>query len=162
MEILRETVRLFGSGLADNRKRMMAKTLLMLAKLGDKQVLKDDSLIRAKLAAKVVQSSGELATAIGPVLLALETNDKEFFIDFGNCLSGKIKDSTLMDRREHDIADIVLFHPQLSARDAVHELHKRGHTTMTEDNFRMWKMRLLRARPKFDKVISRLSRLLPV
>jgi hypothetical protein len=132
----------------------MASFLLMVAKLQDKDVLEDDSLIRAKTAAKVAEQTGSLYSSTGLVLLALATNDKRFFIDFGKCLSGDIKDSTLFDKRDVDIAQIVLFNPQMSAREATLELERRGHRGITEENFRMWKMRLLRAKPKFDAVMA--------
>jgi len=91
------------------------------------------------------------------VLLAIETNDKRFFIDFGKCLSGEIKDTTLFDKRDCDLAEIVLFSPQMSAKDAVRELKRRGHRGITEENFRMWKMRLLKAKPKLDALMATLT-----
>jgi hypothetical protein len=138
-------------------RRTIASMLLMAAKLQDKEILKDDSLLRAKLAAKVVEATEDLAPALGQVLLAIKTNDKRFFIDFGKCLSGEIKDPTVFDKRDRDIAEIVVFHPQMSARDAVRELGKRGHRGITEDNFRMRKMRLLKAKAWFHKKSSAVS-----
>jgi hypothetical protein len=138
-------------------RRSLASLLLMSAKLQNREMLQDDSLIRAKLAAKAAQQTGSLDFCSWFVDLAIEANDKQFFIDFGKCLSGEIKDSTLFDKRERDIAEIVLFNPQMSARDAVRELQKRGHREITEENFRMWKMRLLKAKPTFDAVIARLK-----
>jgi hypothetical protein len=73
-------------------RQIMAITLLMAAKLGDKKVLKDDSLIRAKMAAGSVKSTGSLGAVLYLIVLAVVTNDKKFFIDFGKCLSGDIKD----------------------------------------------------------------------
>jgi hypothetical protein len=137
-----------------NPRRDMASFLMLVAKLQDRDVLKDDSLIRAKSAAKVAKQTGSLYSSLGLVLLAILTNDKRFFIDFGKCLSGEIKDFTLIDKRDVDIAEIVLFNPQMSAKQAVLELERRGHRGITEDNFRMWKMRLRRAKPKFDAVMA--------
>ena len=118
-------------------------------------MLKDDSLVRAKLAAKLVQQTGSFyCAATLLVLLAIEANDKRFFIDFGKCLSGEIKDSTLFDKRDRDLAEIVLFSPQMSAKDAVRELMRRGHCGMSEENFRMWKMRLLKAKRRLDAVMA--------
>ena len=77
--------------------------------------------------------------------------NKEFFIQLGKCLTGEI-DRQLVDRRQIDIAEIVLFHPELSARDAVRELVRRGHREITEQNFGMWKMRLLKAKKGYDAV----------
>jgi hypothetical protein len=142
--------------LADNPRRSMVAMLLMVAKLQDKEVLKDDSLIRAKLVAKLVEQTGSLAVAIPLVLLAIETDDKRFFIDFGKCLSSDIK-PTLFDKRDRDIAEIVLFNPQMSAKRAVRELAVRGHRGITVENFRMWKMRLLKAKPKFNALIARIA-----
>src|SRR5262249_22648100 len=120
-------------------RKILSRLLLMLSKLTDKEVLKDDSLMRAKLAARIVEETGDLDFSFWLVLLAIETNDKRFFIDFGKCLSGEIKDPTLFDKRDRDIAEIVLFEPEMSANDAVRELEKRGHRGITEENFRMWK-----------------------
>ena len=141
--------------LADsNPRRFMASMLLMAAELQDRKVSKDDSLIRARLAAKLVEQFGDLDFSIWLVLLAIETNDKRFFIDFGKCLSSEIKDPTLFDKRDRDIAEIVACNPEMSAKEAVRELEKRGHRGITEDNFRMWKMRLLKAKPFFDELIA--------
>ena len=141
--------------LADsNPRRFMASMLLMAAELQDRKVSKDDSLIRARLAAKLVEQFGDLDFSIWLVLLAIETNDKRFFIDFGKCLSSEIKDPTLFDKRDRDIAEIVACNPEMSAKQAVRELEKRGHRGITEDNFRMWKMRLLKAKPFFDELIA--------
>jgi hypothetical protein len=77
------------------------------------------------------------------------TKNKEFFTQLGKCLTGEL-DREFVDKRDIDIAEIVLFDPQLSAGDAVLELERRGHTGITEENFRMWKMRLLKANKKFE------------
>lgn len=134
-----------------------SRLLLMLSKLADKEMLKDQSLIRAKLAARIVKETGDLDFSFWLVLLAIEINDKRFFIDFGKCLSGEIKDPTLFDKRDRDIAEIVLFEPEMSAKDAVRELEKRGHRGITEENFRMWKMRLLKVKRTFDAVLAQRS-----
>src|SRR5438067_1772588 len=95
-DILTDNIRFYAGPelLIHNPRRTIATMLLMAAKLYDKRVLKDDSLLRAKLLAKLVRETGELAPALGHVLLAMEINDKQFFIDFGRCLSGDIKDPT--------------------------------------------------------------------
>jgi hypothetical protein len=145
----------FAPFLSHNPRRTIATMLLMAAKLQDKEILTgDDSLLRAKFAAKLVQNTGELAFALGQVLLAMELNDKAFFIDFGKCLSGEIKDTTVFDKRDRDMAEIIIFSPRMPAKNAVRELEKRGHRGITEENFRMWKMRLLKAKPLFDKQIA--------
>jgi hypothetical protein len=77
--------------------------------------------------------------------------NKEFFIQLGKCLTGEI-DRQLVGKRDIDIGEIVLFHPELSARDAVRELVRRGHRPITEQNFGMWKMRLLKAKKEYDAV----------
>jgi hypothetical protein len=79
------------------------------------------------------------------------TKNKEFFIQLGRCLTGEI-DRQLVDKRDIDIAEIVLVHPELSAGDAVRELERRDHRGITEENFRMWKMRLLKAKKEYDAV----------
>jgi hypothetical protein len=134
----------------------MVGLLLIAAKLQDRQIT-EDSLIRAKMAAEFVEKTGRLNSSAGLrslVLLAIKMNDKGFFIDFGKCLSHEIKNSTLFDKRDRDLAEIILFSPQLSAKAAVRELKKRGHREITEENFRMWKMRLLKAKPIMDAVIA--------
>jgi hypothetical protein len=152
---------IYPSVLARNPRRALASLLLMVAKLQDRDVLKDDSLIRAKIAANTAKQTGSLCFALGQVLLAIELNDKRFFIDFGKCLSGEIKDPALFDNRDRDMAEIVLFNPRMSAKQAVLELEKRGHRGITEDNFRNWKMRLLRAKPKLDAVMAHAGDLYP-
>ena len=172
-QILDQMWRTFSPFLTKSQPReRLSRALLMLSKFVNRDVLQDDSLIRAKLAARLVQETGDLDFSIWLVLLAIERNDKRFFIDFGKCLSGEIKDSTLFDKRDRDIAEIVLFDPQfdtrnrdiakivlfdpeMSAKDAVRELERRGHRGITEDNFRMWKMRLLKVKRKFDVPTTR-------
>jgi hypothetical protein len=111
-------------------------------------------LAHAKYAALLLDSpdlkpsNQELMRVIG--FQALSRN-KKFFINLGNCLSGKINPQ-LWDQRDIDIAEIVLFHQELSAGSAVRELERRGHRGITEENFRMWKMRLLNAKKEYDAV----------
>ena len=77
--------------------------------------------------------------------------NEEFFVQLGKCLTGEI-DRRLVDKRDIDIGEIVLFHPELSAGDAARELQRRGHRNITEENFRMWKMRLRKAKEEYDAV----------
>jgi hypothetical protein len=156
IRILKEGLKTFGFLLSQDSSDTSVRLLLMLAKLQGKEVLKDDSLIRARLAARLVRQTGSLEFAISLISLAIEANDKRFFIDFGKCLAGReIKDSSLFDKRERDIAELVLFHSEMTAKQAVEELQRRNHPGITEENFRMWKMRLLKAKPLFDEVIAR-------
>jgi hypothetical protein len=71
----------FGALIKSQPRDIGSRLLLMLSKLADKEMLKDDSLIRAKLAARIVKETGDLDFSFGLVLLAIETNDKRFFID---------------------------------------------------------------------------------
>jgi hypothetical protein len=160
-QILANMVNVLGPFLVGDSRRTRARALLFAAKLQDKQVPRDGSLIRAKLAAKMVEQTGDLDFCMHFVLLAIEANDKQFFIDFGRCLSNEIKDTTLFDKRERDIAELVACNPNMSAREAVRELENRGHRGITEENFRMWKMRLLKAKPLFDEIIARLHNKFP-
>ena len=88
--------------------------------------------------------------------IAITVKHRKFFIDLGKCLSGEI-DPQLWDKRDLDITEIVLSSPRVSASDAICELRKRGHRGITEDNFRMWKMRLLKAKREYDAFRSRKS-----
>jgi hypothetical protein len=153
-KILEATSDEFVFAMAQDPRGMMSSLLLMLAKLMDKEMLKDDSLIRAKLAAKAVEQTGSLRSCFWLMQLAIEAEDKRFFIDFGKCLLGEIKDSTLFDRRDRDIAELLIFEPKMSAKEAVRELERRGHVGTTEENFRMRKMRLLKAKPALNAVIK--------
>ena len=81
--------------------------------------------------------------------LAATIKHKQFFIDLGKCFSGDL-DPQLWDKRDIDIAEIVLSNPQISAKDAVRELEKRNHHGITEENFRNWKSKLLKAKRKYD------------
>ncbi len=90
----------------------------------------------------------------GAIELALLVRHRRFFIDLGKCLSGDINPQ-LWDKRDIDIAEIVLSNPRMRAGEAVRELVKRGHSHITEDNYRMWKMRLLKAKREYDAFRSR-------
>ena len=130
-----------------------AAAILILLKLCSREVLPSDSLTQAKLAT-IVQGTGSLSLAMGLVDAAAELNDKQFFIDFGKCLSGKIKNTALFGKHDRGIAEIVFFHPRMSAKAAVRELVKRGHYDVTEDNFRMRKMRLLKDARKLKALVG--------
>lgn len=121
---------------AGNDPRSAARLVLMLEKLWGKDYVQVGSLLRAKLAAQFF----ELWGASEQVILK---GDRQFFIDLGKCLSGEIK-TAVYSKRDLDIAELVLSGPHLSAKEAVRELSKRGHRPITEENFRVTKMRLLR------------------
>ena len=93
----------------------------------------------------------------GAIELAVIIRHKQFFIDLGKCLSDDI-DPQLWDKRDIDIAEIVLSNPRISAKDAVRELERRGHREITEENFRMWKMRLLKAKREYEAFRSKRPR----
>jgi hypothetical protein len=80
---------------------------------------------------------------------AARVRHRKFFIDLGKCLSGEINPE-LWDKRDLAIAEIVLSNPRIRAKDAVRELEKRGHRGMSEENFRNWKSKLLRAKRERD------------
>src|SRR5262249_33552711 len=92
----------------------------------------------AKLAAQNLKASAEL------IHLAAQQDAKKFFIALGKCLSGEIK-STLHDKMDLDIAEILSENPSISGKEAVRELKKRGHSRdLSLENFRVRKQRLLR------------------
>jgi hypothetical protein len=91
--------------------------------------------------------------------LAADIKHKQFFIDLGKCLSGDI-DPELWDKRDIDIAEIVLSNPRISAKNAVRELEKRNHRGITEENFRNWKSKLLKAKREYDAFARNQDRLL--
>ena len=99
--------------------------------------LHKDSLATAKLTSQNLNAFKSLIWSMA------EKGDKNFFIDLGKCLSGEIK-CELWDGFDEDVTDVLCRYPKLSAKDAVLELKKRG-WTLTEEGFRMWKHRLLRA-----------------
>ena len=73
-----------------------------------------------------------------------EKEDRARFLKkLGKCLTGEIVPG-IVDKRDIDIAEVVLFHPKLSSREAIAELERRGHRGLTEANYGMWKMRLTR------------------
>lgn len=90
----------------------------------------------------------------GAIEFAITVKHKKFFIDLGKCLSGEI-DPQLWDKRDLDIAEIVLSNPRMRAKDAVRELTKLGHRGMSEENFRNWKSKLLKAKREYDAFRSR-------
>jgi hypothetical protein len=118
--------------------RGAAYFLLVAAELQSKNF----SLKKAKVVAEQFKQYGKFSLSAITIQEAAVRNDKQFFIDLGKCLSGEIKNTVLFDKRDLDIAEMALF--ATSGRDAVRELEWRGHDDMTEDNFRMWKMRLFK------------------
>jgi hypothetical protein len=134
--------------------RSRGSLLLMIAKMSGRTWGKNDSLIRAKLAAKCFMDTGNLDGCFWLVDMAVAKNDKQFFIHFGKCLSGSIKDPALFDKRDRDIAEIVAANPRVSAGDACLDLARRGHHHVTKANFRVRKMRLLKAKRTLDAIIS--------
>ena len=92
----------------------------------------------AKFAAQNLKRSAEL------IHLAAHQDAKKFFIALGKCLSGEIK-STLHDKMDLDIGEILSENPSISGKEAVRELKKRGHSRdLSLENFRVRKQRLLR------------------
>jgi hypothetical protein len=95
------------------------------------------------------------------ILRAAEANDKRFFIDLGKILSGDMK-AALYDRTVVRVAMILTLNPSIKAKDAVQKLKNQG-TTMSQENFRMWKKRLkdlarkLLANPDFCAMRGRLN-----
>ena len=75
---------------------------------------------------------------------AAERNDKRFFIELGKCLSAKSgkNRSEWTSKMSRHIASIFVVNPNISDKDGVRELKQTFGWTMSEDNFRMWKMRL--------------------
>jgi hypothetical protein len=80
---------------------------------------------------------------------AAAATHKQFFIDLGKCLAGKMSDE-LWTKRDVDVVELVLSSPRMRAPDAVRELERRGHQGMTEANFRKRKSELLKAKRGFD------------
>jgi hypothetical protein len=118
-----------------------------------------ESLTKAKLAALSFNSTKSLQWCLPLVWSAIQENDKQFFIDFGRCLSGETS-AELFDKYNRDVAEIVLQlaeNPGMPTSAGVRELHKRGHTGMTNDNLRNWKKKLLTAKPEFDETIKRMN-----
>jgi hypothetical protein len=113
----------------------IARYTVLLSKLCGKNLRQHGSLLRAKNCAARFEFWGTSDQ------VALK-GDKQFFIDLGKCLSGEIK-TEVYSKLELDIAELVFSKPQLSAKEAVRELSKRGHK-ITEEHFRVGKMRLLK------------------
>jgi hypothetical protein len=90
----------------------------------------------AKLAADNLEDSAEL------IHLAAQQGASEFFIILGKCLSSEIK-STLRDKMNLEIAEMLSQNPSISAKEGVRKLKKRG-WNISEENFRVRKQRLLR------------------
>jgi hypothetical protein len=80
---------------------------------------------------------------------AAAAHHRQFFIDLGKCLAGKMSDE-LWTKRDVDVVELVLSSPRMKAPDAVRELERRGHQGMTEANFRKRKSELLKAKRRFD------------
>jgi hypothetical protein len=89
------------------------------------------------------RASQDLKAAKGEILVAIEDDDKEFFIDLGRCLSGEI-DTTdnFLDRRECYVAGLLTRYPTIAAKDAVDQIARAGFPRMSEENFRMLKKRM--------------------
>jgi hypothetical protein len=88
----------------------------------------------AKLAAHHMEAYEE------EIRLAAATGQRQFFIDFGKCLSRDMKSG--YDRLDADIAVILSDNPSIKASDAVRELLKLNHPRISGENFRMRKKRL--------------------
>jgi hypothetical protein len=107
-----------------------------------------DSLPYAKLAAMAFEHPNpELFKHV--IEMAAMMKHRRFFVELGKCLSGDI-DRDLWDKRDVDIAEIVLSNPRIPAKDAVHELEKRGHSGISVENFRNWKSKLLKAKRDYE------------
>jgi hypothetical protein len=131
--------------------------LLLWKKKSNEGDMAKESLTKAKLAAACFNATKSLQWCWPDVWIATQENDKQFFIDFGKCLSDDIS-AELFSKYDRDVAEIVLQldeHPGMPIAAGVRELHKRGHTRMTEDNLRNWKKKLLRVKPEFDDWIKR-------
>ena len=117
--------------------------------LGAKRPRTQDSPVLAKMAAELFQCSEfDRLLTDGPLMdmirRAVETKNKQFFIDLGKCLSNQMK-SAVWDRLDYEIALILCIAPRISARRAVGFLKGFRNVAITEDHFRMRKMRLRRA-----------------
>ena len=131
------------------KTRTPAKSLLFWAKFYKQ--LQVDSRVAAKNCARNLK-----ATWIS-IAREAQKGNRQFFIDLGKCLSGEI-DSTLYEKSDYDLADIVGRNTSISAGEGVREMIKRGHRDVTEDTFRMRKHRLMRdardAREIWEKKIA--------
>jgi hypothetical protein len=111
-----------------NPKWDVSLLLLLWKKKSAEGDLGRDSLTRAKLAATVFNDTKSLGLCLDLVMLAIRKNDKQFFVDFGKCLSGDISPE-LFSKYERDVAEIVLQldeHPGMPTSAGVYELHKRA------------------------------------
>jgi hypothetical protein len=88
----------------------------------------------ARLAAEDLKAYGE------EIRLAAETDQRQFFIDLGKCLSRDMKSG--YDKLDADIAAILSDNPSIKAKDAIRELVRLNHPLISEENFRMRKKRL--------------------
>lgn len=136
--------------------------LLLWKKNSAEGVIGKASLTKAKLAAGMFNDTKDLQLCLHLVMGAIHENDKQFFIDFGKCLSDDISPE-LFSKYERDVAEIVLQldeNPGMPTSAGVRELHQRGHTGMTEENLRNWKSRPLRVKPQFQQMVRAMG--LPV
>jgi hypothetical protein len=134
------------------KTRTPANSLLFWAKFYKQLQL--DSRVAAKNCARNLKASWI------PIAREAQKGNRQFFIDLGKCLSGEI-DSTLYEKSDYDLADIVGRNPSISAREGVREMIKRGHREVTEETFRMRKHRLMRnareAREIWEKKIAEIE-----
>ena len=93
----------------------------------------------SRVFAKII--SRDLKTYAKTISRLAEIGNKQFFIDLGKCLSGDIK-SDEVDRQKCDIASMLCSNPSIPIKEAVRELKERCGWEMTEDAFKMAKMRL--------------------
>ena len=164
----------FACGAEQIERRRKAKLLLgwlrLTSKLGpftlkpgrDRAVLADDIdfgdlRAQAKYAAWVFELFPNPEFFQGAIELAATIKHRQFFIDLGKCLSGGLN-TELWDKRDIAIAEIVLSNPRIRAKHAVRELEKRNHHGITEENFRNWKSKLLKAKRKYDASRSKRPR----
>lgn len=119
-------------------EKVRARKVKKVRALRDTYIRKEaavlDWLNIAKLAA------GDLQAFAFEIFIAANANQKKFFIDLGKCLSGEMKSG--YDNLDISAALILSHNPVIKAKDAIHELKERGHTEITEENFRMRKHRL--------------------
>jgi len=131
-------------------KELLSKLLSILAPavIWDVRCTASGNLMRAKLG-KGADPGAKLAAQnlkdySWRTWWAAERNDKRFFIELGKCLSDKSgkNRSEWTSKMSRDIASIFVVNPNISDKDGVRELKHKFGWTMSEDNFRMWKMRL--------------------
>ena len=131
-------------------KELLSKLLSIFAPaaIWDVRYTASGNLMRAKLG-KGADPGAKLAAQnlkdySWRAWLAAEGNDKKFFIELGKCLSDKSgkSRSEWTSKMSRDVASIFVLNPNISDKDGVRELKDKFGWTMSEDNFRMWKMRL--------------------